>query len=108
MNVKELTGIITVEVRSGPPRRRERLRGNKVSRNEASLNLRETSPLPHEYPTYLGVVILGDVGQQTNLNVSRLLKGCLWYHGLEQVTQFILFPFGIPQRAAWVMQLIAT
>jgi hypothetical protein len=78
-----------------------------VSANESGFYLRETSLLSHNILSTGGMVTAGDVGQRTNLDVSRLLKGyCVCR--LEQATQFTLLPFGIPQRAAWVVQLTDT
>jgi len=46
-----------------------------VSASESGFYLRETSPLSHNTLSTCGVVTVGDVGQRTNLDVSRLLKG---------------------------------
>ena len=44
-----------------------------ASANEADFNLRETGPLPHNNLLICGVVTADEVGQRTNLDVSRLL-----------------------------------
>ena len=44
-----------------------------ASANEADFNLRETGPLPHNNLLICGVVTVDEVGQRTNLDVSRLL-----------------------------------
>jgi hypothetical protein len=62
-------------MRDRPSRRQDGLRGNMVSANESGFYLRETSLLSHNILSTGGVVTAGDVGQRTNLDVSRLLKG---------------------------------
>jgi hypothetical protein len=62
-------------MRDRPSRRQDGLRGNRVSANESGFYLRETSLLSHNILSTGGVVTAGDVGQRTNLDVSRLLKG---------------------------------
>jgi hypothetical protein len=62
-------------MRDRPSRRQDGLRGNMVSANESGFYLRETSLLLHNILSTGGVVTAGDVGQRTNLDVSRLLKG---------------------------------
>ena len=44
-----------------------------ASANEAGFDLRETGPLPHNTLLIYGVVTVDDMGQRTNLDVSRLL-----------------------------------
>jgi hypothetical protein len=44
-----------------------------ASANEAGLDLRETGPQPHNNLLIHGVVTVDDMGQRTNLGVSRLL-----------------------------------
>jgi hypothetical protein len=73
MNVKKLAGKATGEMRSRPSRRRGWLRDHMASANEADFNLRETGPLPHNNLLIGGVVTVDEVGQRTNLDVSRLL-----------------------------------
>ena len=62
-------------MRDRPSRRQDGLRGNRVSANESGFYLRETSLLSHNILSTGGVVTAGDVGQRTNLDVSRFLKG---------------------------------
>jgi hypothetical protein len=71
--VKKLARKATGEMRSRPSRRRGWLRDHMASANEADFNLRETGPLPHNNLLICGVVTVDDVGQRTNLGVSRLL-----------------------------------
>jgi len=71
--VKELARKATGEMRSRPSRRRGWLRDHMASANEAGFDLRETGPLPHNNLLIYGVVTVDDMGQRTNLGVSRLL-----------------------------------
>jgi hypothetical protein len=71
--VKELARKATGEMRSRPSRRRGWLRDHMASANEAGFDLRETGPLPHNTLLIYGVVTVDDMGQRTNLDVSRLL-----------------------------------
>ena len=63
VNVKELAGKATGEMRSRPSRRRGWLRDHMASANEADFNLRETGPRPHNNLLICGVVTADDVGQ---------------------------------------------
>jgi hypothetical protein len=45
-----------------------------ASANEAGFDLRETGPLPHNNLLSHGNRTVNDVGQRTNLDVSRLLS----------------------------------
>jgi hypothetical protein len=71
--VKELARKATGEMRSRPSRRRGWLRDHMASANEVGLDLREMGPLPHKNLLIHGVVTVDDMGQRTNLGVSRLL-----------------------------------
>jgi hypothetical protein len=63
-----------------------------VSADASDFYLRETSPLPHNILSTCGVVPGGDMGQRTNLDISRRLKGYCAGRRLEQDTQFYLVP----------------
>jgi hypothetical protein len=45
-----------------------------ASANEAGFDLRETGPLPHNNLLTRGIGSVSEVGQRTNLDVSRLLS----------------------------------
>lgn len=60
-----------------------------VSANEAGFYLWETGPLSHNILFTPGVVPGSDVGQRTNLNVSRLLKG---YCNLQVEAGYPIYP----------------
>ena len=71
--VKELARKATGEMRSRPSRRRGWLRDHMARANEAGFDLWETGPLPQNNLLICGVVTVDDLGQRTNLGVSRLL-----------------------------------
>jgi hypothetical protein len=67
-----------------------------VSANEAGFYLRETSPLSHNILFTPGVVPRSDVGQRTNLNVSRFLKD---YCNMQIEAGYSVYPASVRDSA---------
>ena len=63
------------EVRDRPPRRQAWQSDSKVSSNELGFDLRESSPLPHNILSRVGLAANPDVGQPVGCSLSH--RGCV-------------------------------
>jgi hypothetical protein len=59
------------EVRDRPPRRQAWQSDSKVSSNELGFDLRESSPLPHNILSRVGLAANPDVGQPVGCSLSH-------------------------------------